>query len=600
MSINASKQDEEMQAVSKRQTLRQLFSYLKDYKKEIVIVLIIMVITIAIITVNPLLIEYAINDCISANEPARFLMIALVGVILNIILIAGIKLRMYIMSKVSNSIVMNLRNQLFSHIQTLSISFFDSRPTGKILSRIIGDINSLKDVLEESVTTFIPEMTTLIVIAIIMVVKCPLLAISAFVTIPFLFGGLILIEKLAHSRWQEHKKKVSNVTAYVYESISGMKVIKSFCAEDEAKDTMKDLLQQEQYWFTSGIKINDLLSPLIDFTWVIASVLLYYIGIKYLDVTPAETGTLLAYAAYMAMFWNPIRNIGNFYNKLLQNISAAERVFEIINTEPTITNCKEPVILEQIKGDVVFDHVSFAYDKTEDPDDNTSNKHVLHDVSFHVRPGETIALVGPTGAGKSTIINLVSRFYDINQGRLLIDGKPIETIDIKSLRSQLGIMTQDNFLFSGTIMDNLRFGNLNATDEELIEASKLVHADDFISRLENGYESGINERGNRLSVGQRQLIALARTMAADPRILILDEATSNIDTYTEKLIQKGIDKLLADRTSFIIAHRLSTIKQADRIFVINDGRIIEEGNHESLMAAKGFYYDLVMVQAQPV
>ena len=297
----------------------------------------------------------------------------------------------------------------------------------------------------------------------------------------------------------------------------------------------------------------------------------------------------MAFSTYIAMFWSPIRNLANFYNKLTTNISAAERIFDILDTKASIQDLEGAAPLSGLKGKVEFSHVSFAY--SDEPD-----QLILKDVSFTVNPGETIALVGPTGAGKTTIVNLISRFYQAGKGQVLLDGQDVTKVTLESLRSQLGIMTQDNFLFSGTIRDNIRYGRLDATEEEIIEAAKAVNAHEFIMKLDHGYDTEISERGARLSIGQRQLLAFARTMVAKPGILILDEATSSIDTHTEILVQKGIEALLKDRTSFIIAHRLSTIRKADRIFVIDQGQILEEGNHQTLMEKKGAYYHLYQNQ----
>ena len=338
-----------------------------------------------------------------------------------------------------------------------------------------------------------------------------------------------------------------------------------------------------------AVRVSDMFSPTIEISWGVGGFLLYFIGIKVLGVGAVGVGTFMAFTSYLSMFWSPIRNLANFYNKIVTNISAAERVFDILDTEPDIRDEEGAAQLPKIEGRVEFDHVSFAY--SDEPD-----VMVLKDVSFKVKQGETIALVGPTGAGKSTVINLISRFYNATKGRVLVDDTDVKSVTLKSLREQMGIMTQDNFLFSGTIKDNIRYGKLDATDEEIIEAARSVHAHDFISKLEKGYDTEINERGTRLSNGQRQLIAFARTMLSKPQILILDEATSSIDTHTEALVQQGIEAMLAGRTSFVIAHRLSTIKNADRIFVIDDGQIKESGSHDELLAAKGAYYNLYAAQ----
>jgi len=314
---------------------------------------------------------------------------------------------------------------------------------------------------------------------------------------------------------------------------------------------------------------------------------MYFVAIKLLGIGVGNSGTLVAFASYIMMFWHPIMNLSNFYNQLITNITGAERIFDILDTTPEIADSETVTELPAIKGEVTFDQVSFAYD---------ADTQVLNNVSFKIRPGETIALVGPTGAGKTTIVNLISRFYDIQKGNIYLDGYNIKDVSIESLRRQMGIMTQDNFLFSGTVADNIRYGKLDATDEEIIAAAKAVNAHDFIIKMEKGYETELKERGAGLSIGQRQLLAFARTMVSMPKILILDEATSSIDTHTELLVQQGIEALLKGRTSFVIAHRLSTIRKADRIFVIDDGQIQEEGSSDELLAKKGLYYNLYMAQ----
>ena len=424
-----------------------------------------------------------------------------------------------------------------------------------------------------------------------MIVKNPKLAIASFVTVPFLIVAMSIIEKLGHKRWQSYRKKTSNMNAYLHENLSGIRVVQSFAAETESLEsfTVMATAMPGSAIAAPVVRVSDMFSPTIEISWGVGGFLLYFIGIRVLGVGAVGVGTFMAFTSYLSMFWSPIRNLANFYNKIVTNISAAERVFDILDTEPDIRDEEGAAQLPRIEGRVEFDHVSFAY--SDEPD-----VMVLKDVSFKVKQGETIALVGPTGAGKSTVINLISRFYNATRGRVLVDDTDVKSVTLKSLREQMGIMTQDNFLFSGTIKDNIRYGKLDATDEEIIEAARSVHAHDFISKLEKGYDTEINERGTRLSNGQRQLIAFARTMISKPQILILDEATSSIDTHTEALVQQGIEAMLAGRTSFVIAHRLSTIKNADRIFVIDDGQIKESGSHDELLAAKGAYYKLYAAQ----
>jgi len=591
MNTNSSKTDELLTDVKKSTTLLRLFSYMKPYKREIIVVLFLMIMSIGITLVNPLLMQRAIDVNITNKDYYGLILLGVIALIINFALLLFIRFRIKIMAKVCNSILVTIRQELYIHIQSLDFNFFDSRPTGKILARIIGDVNALKNVLSNSVTILIPDFLTILSIAIIMFVKNGKLAAAALITLPFMAFCLWLIERISHKRWQLNKKKASNVAAYIHEDISGIRIVQSFCAEKETSKAFSTLVNEHRNAFLSAVRINDYFFSVIELSWIVGFTSMYYVGIKILGVEQVTVGILVAFATYLGMFWNPISNLSNFYNQLITNISGAERIFEILDTNPSIVNDRKCIRLPNIKGNVEFKDVSFSYIKSND---------VLKNVSFQVKEGETIALVGPTGGGKSTIVNLISRFYDISSGKLLIDGHEIQTIDLENLRSQLGIMTQDNFIFSGTIKDNLLYGNLDATDEEIENAAKAVCAHDFIMKLKDGYDTKLQERGGGLSVGQKQLLAFARTMLMKPRILILDEATSSIDTKTELLVQKGISSLIKGRTSFIIAHRLSTIQNADRILVIDNNNIVESGTPEELMIKKGFYYDLYMAQFKEI
>ncbi len=566
MSVNTFKEDEYQKEVLKKDTLFRLYRYLLAYTKQIIIVFIIMAVTITISMLNPLIIERAIDVHIADRDMEGLIYLGVAAVVLNVIYVIGVKLRMYIMAKMSNQVLLTIRNELYVHIQKLSFSFFDSRPTGKILARVIGDVNSLKEVLSDSVTKLIPDFLTVIAVAAIMLVKNAKMAMAAIITLPFLAVGMYIIQTFSHRRWQVYRKKNSNINAFIHEDLSGIRIIQSFTAEKESDNTFDVLLKEHRNAFVSAVTFADAFGPLIEITWGVGGFLLYFIGIKLIGPGEIGVGTFIAFSTYLSMFWTPIRNLANFYNKIVTNISAAERIFDIMDTQPEIADKADVYELPEIQGEVVFDKVSFAY--SDEPETM-----VLDQVSFKVKPGETIALVGPTGAGKTTIVNLISRFYDITKGDIYVDGHSLKNVSIHSLRKQMGIMTQDNFLFSGTIRENIKYGRLNATDEEMVEAAKAVNAHEFIMKLEKGYDTVISERGARLSIGQRQLLAFARTMISKPGILILDEATSSIDTHTEILVQQGIETLLKGRTSFVIAHRLSTIKKADRIFVINHGKI---------------------------
>lgn len=591
MAVNSYREDEYMENTDKKKILRRLFSYMLEYKGILIEVLICMGITVAISLVNPLLIEEAIDHYIAQSDFKGLMKLGLFALILNIIFIVMVKIRMYVMALVSNKILMSIRNDLYEHIQTLSFSFFDSRPTGKILARIIGDVNSLKDVLVNMITTLIPEFVTVVGVVVIMMVKDYRLALASLSTIPLMIAGIWFVQTASHKRWQIFRKKGSNLNAYIHEDIAGMNVVQSFGAEEETQEIFEGLADEHRDSFRDAVVYADLFGPVVDFCWGIGAMMLYLVGVRFLGFEQVSVGLLVAFGTYINMFWNPIMNLSNFYNNLVTNLTAAERIFDILDTTADITDANDVQELPEIKGNVEFSHVSFTYDKG-----TPAETKVLEDVSFQVQPGETIALVGPTGAGKTTIVNLISRFYDIESGKILIDGYDLTKVSIESLRQQMGVMTQDNFIFHGTVRDNILYGKLDATEEEMIAAAKAVNAHAFIMKMEKGYDTELKEHGAGLSIGQRQLIAFARTMVSMPKILILDEATSSIDTHTELLVQKGIEALLSGRTSFVIAHRLSTIQNADRIFVIDQGGILEQGSPAELMQKKGTYYNLYMAQ----
>ncbi len=587
MSFNSYKDDEQSAARSKAQTLKRLLGYLFAYKWQIILVLAAMGYGVAVRLMNPLIMESAIDDYISQNNFEGLYRLLVMALAMNLTLVATVKLRMYIMAKVCNRILLTIRQELYTHIQQLDFAFFDSRPTGKILSRIIGDINSLKDVLSNCVTTLVPDGLKVIAVIVIMVCKNPALALASLLTLPFMAAATFYIEYKAHPRWQSFRKKSANLNAFIHEDMAGIRIIQSFHAEKETEDTFDELLKEHRISFFDAVRMSDSFGSVIDLSWGLGCIFLYFTGIVVLGVDAVSVGTFIAFGTYLNMFWQPIHNISNFYNQLVTNIAGAERIFEILDTEPGIADGAGAEPMPEIAGEVVFDHVDFSYD---------DKVKVLDDVSFTIKPGEMIALVGPTGAGKTTIVNLISRFYETTGGAVRIDGRDVREATLNSLRGQMGIMTQDNFLFSGTIRENIRYGRLDATDEEIEAAARAVNAHDFIVKLEKGYETVLSERGGGLSVGQKQLLAFARTMVSDPKILILDEATSSIDTKTELLVQEGIEHLLAGRTSFVIAHRLSTIRKADRIFVVDDGKILEEGSADELMEKKGIYYQLYMAQ----
>jgi len=536
---------------------------------------------------SPMLLKIAIDNYIEVKDVVGLIVISLGLVGINVIGMYASRLSTYQMNKTTHSILHTIRQELYVHIQKLSFSFFDDRPVGKILARVVGDVNSLSELFSKSVTTVIPQALNLIAIGVILFVMNAKLAIVSIIILPVLAVVVSTIMVKARAKWQVFRQKRSNLNGFTHESFSGIKIIQNFTFEGETTKKFENAVGEVRDGFLSAVKYNDWLWSFIDMSFGISSIIVFWYGAILTRRGEVSIGTIIAFISYTSMFWRPIINIASYYNTLVTNFAAAERIFEIMDVVPTIDEMEGSEDMPTIKGSVEFKNVSFEYEK---------DVQVLHNVNFKIRPGENIALVGPTGAGKTTITSLISRFYDATEGKVLIDGKDVSKVNLYSLRSQMGIMLQDTFLFSTSIKENIRYGKLDATDEEIIAAAKAVNAHEFIMKLEKGYDTEVNERGSRLSVGQRQLISFARALLANPRILILDEATSNIDTATEILVQKGINKLLHGRTSFVIAHRLSTIRDCDKIMVVDNGEIVESGTHEELLKLKGFYYNLYMAQ----
>ncbi|GAA0180607.1 ABC transporter ATP-binding protein [Clostridium sediminicola] len=588
MARNSVNNDEILIKHNRREIIVRLLSYLKPFRLKVLGIILMMIFVMVCGVINPYLLQICMDDFISNGNLKGLMILAVIMVIYNFIAMVVSMIRMRMMASVTNTVLINIRQELYSHIQKLTFSFFDNRPVGKILARVMGDVNSLQELFNNSITNFIPDLLNLLCVTFIMFYMNFRLALASIIVLPVLLVIIFVVETFSRRRWQKFRQKRSNFNAFTHESFSGVKIIQSFAVEKNKSKNFNGLVTDLMDKFMSAIRLNDLFWPVVELSWGIGSIVVYWYGTRLISGEGTLTvGTLVAFIWYVGMFWRPIINITQFYNTLITNFSAAERIFEIMDIEPDIKDIRDAIKMPKIKGKVEFKNVTFGYD---------DGNEVLKNINFKVKQGETVALVGPTGAGKTTIVNLLSRFYDITKGKVLIDGRDVKSVELESLRTQMGIMLQDTFLFSTTIMENIRYGKLDATDEEVIEAAKAVNAHGFINKLEKGYDTEVNERGSRLSVGQRQLISFARALLANPRILILDEATSNIDTTTERLVQRGIEKLLYGRTSFVIAHRLSTIRDCDRIMVIADGKIKESGTHDELMLLKGMYYDLYVSQ----
>ncbi|NLV37341.1 MAG: ABC transporter ATP-binding protein [Clostridiaceae bacterium] len=587
MPINNFRDDEKLEQSLNITIIKRLLGYLKPFIGPVVKVLGLMLVTIAVELINPYFMKLGIDKFIKEGDRKNLLLLGGVMILANALAMLCSRFRIVIMGSVSNKILLTIRQQLYTHIQRLSFFFFDNRPTGKILARIIGDVNSLNDLFTNSVTSLIPEFVKIVAVVVIMMIMNYRLALVALATLPIMIVVMFTLSTISRRRWQLFRKKSSNLNAFTHEDFSGIRVVQSFAAEKDTSTTFADLCNQWRNSFVRAVRIGDTFWPLVELSWGAGTVLVFWLGASMIETNSITPGLLVAFSSYVSMFWQPIMSVSNFYNQLVTNMSGAERIFEILDIEPDIKDRTNAVTMPKINGDVSFRNVNFGYDEGQE---------VLKDVSFDVAAGQTIALVGSTGAGKTTVVNLIGRFYEVTSGEVMIDGINLNDVTLESLRGQIGMMPQDTFLFASTIKENIRYGKLDATDEEIVAAAKAVSAHDFIMKFEKGYDTDVNERGTRLSAGQRQLIAFARALLADPRILILDEATASIDTHTERLVQQGIKKLLKGRTSFVIAHRLSTIRNADRIMVIEDGGIVESGTHEELISLRGQYYNLYTSQ----
>ncbi|EHB6496821.1 ABC transporter ATP-binding protein [Enterococcus faecalis] len=565
---------------------KRLGAYIKPYKKAVFKTLFVIILANLASMLGPYFTKIAIDQVIPQKNLSLLLILGVIFLFSLVIIGWCMRYRIYAITEIGQDILKDMRFSIFEHLQKLPFSYFDSRPHGKILIRVVNYINTLSDLLSNGLINLISDLFNVIITLIFMLFIDVKLTLYSLLLLPVLFVMVLFIQGKQRKAYQELSNKQSNLNAYIHESISGIKITQSFAREDENFQIFNEVSEEYRQSFMKAVRVQYLLWPAVQNISVITTCFIYFVGIRQLGVS-VTTGTLIAFIGYINNFWNPVINIGNFYNSLITATAYLERIFETMDVVPEIQDAPHAIALPPIKGTVDFQHVYFRYEE---------GKNILTDVSFHIEPGQTIALVGPTGAGKTTIINLLSRFYDVNEGAVKIDGYDVRDVTLRSLRKQMGVMLQDTFIFSGTIIENIRYGNLTATEEEVIQAAKIVRAHDFIKDLKDGYETVVEERGSTLSAGQRQLISFARALLADPKILILDEATSSIDTKTEELLQEGLQQLLKGRTSFIIAHRLSTIKNSDKIFYIDGGRIVEEGSHDQLMAKHALYHHLYQSQ----
>lgn len=567
--------------------LKRSFVYIKKYKGKMITALVLSVFAAISGLLGPLITQYALDNTIPRKNMGQLVLLTLAFISTIAVSITFSTIRSRIMTVVGQDIIFDIRTDLFKHLQELPFEYYDNRPHGKILIRVVNYVNSVSDMLSNGIINVILECLNMVFITIFMFfvnVKLSLVVLSG---LPIFAVIMMMIKKRQRKAWQDVSNKSSNLNAYLQENITGARVTQIFTREEENAEIFDRLSEKYRKSWLNAVKYSHLVWPATDNVSTLVRAAIFVVGLLVLTPAAVSLGTVVAMTSYASSFWQPIMNLSNIFNNFINNIAYLERIFETLDEPATIADKPNAQDIGDITGEVKFDDVTFSYEQ---------GKTVLEHISFDVKSGESVALVGPTGAGKSTVVSLLSRFYDVDSGKITIDGKDISQATLHSLRSQMGIMLQDSFIFSGTIYDNIRYGRLDATQQEIEEAAKVVCADEFIKEMKDGYMTEVNERGSKLSGGQKQLISFARTLLSGPKILVLDEATSSIDARTEKLLQQGLQRLLVGRTSFIIAHRLSTIKNCDKIMYIDNKGIAECGTHDELIAKKGEYYKLYTAQ----
>ncbi|GAE35634.1 ABC transporter ATP-binding protein [Halalkalibacter akibai] len=569
--------------------MARLFSYMKPYAwtllpKTILMMLIVTAVRIAVpIFIGVLALDYAI---IPGDLNLLYTFAAIVLGLYILSWVANV-FRIRWMNEIGQHMIYDIRTALFNHIQRLSHRFFDQRSGGSILVRVINDVNSMQDLFTNGVVNLLMDIVMLVGIVVILFMLSPELAILILIVLPIMFFISTKLRRKIRRSWQTVRVRQSKMNSHLNESIQGIRVTQAYAQEKENMAFFHDVNTDNYESWKHATKMNAIFRPFVELSSAIGAVVLIWYGANLIQSEVLTIGIFVSFAFYLGMFWEPISRLGQVYNQLLVGMASSERIFEFLDEKPSVPEKADAKPLTNVKGEIVFEKVEFAYDES---------RKALHEINLTFNAGQTIALVGHTGSGKSTIVNLMSRFYDPTKGRVLLDGRDLRDLKLDDLRKNVSYVLQDTFIFAGTIMDNIRFGRPDATDAEVLQAAKAIGAHDFIAKLEKGYNTEVEEKGNVLSVGERQLLSFARALLADPRILILDEATASIDTETEVKIQKGLKKLLAGRTAIMIAHRLSTIRDSDKIIVLEHGNVLEEGTHDSLMQTQGAYYNLVKSQ----
>ncbi len=566
----------------------RMLGYMRPYKKEMAITALGILLASGVSLFEPYLLGRVVDEGIIGGNLQAIQQIAVILLVLHLLAWVGGRTRQWMSGVIGQNVLYDLRQELFVHIQSLSLRFYDKHPVGRILTRITNDVSSIARLLNVGLVTLVGEGVNLLGIIAVMLWMSWRLTLTAFVVMPVVIYIFYKARTSIEGSWKNVRKTISNINTNVNESVNGIVVSQAFVREKRNIGAFRDLSQSANDSWMKAVKADEVIWPGIELAGVVGTGLVIIVGAAQVLNETLTIGFVIAFVNYLWRFWSPLSAMSRIYNMTLSAMASAERIFYFLDTVPEITDKPGAIPMPPIEGEVVFDHVYFKYDPEQE--------WVLREVNLHVRPGETIALVGHTGSGKTSIANLVSRFYDPLEGSVRIDGYDLRDVQVESLRRQMAVVLQDGFAFSGTIADNIRYGRLEATDEEVQAVVEAVGLAEFINSLEEGLAYEVGERGNRLSVGQRQLVAFARALLADPRILILDEATSSVDTETERLIQEAMITLREGRTAFVIAHRLSTIRNADRILVIDKGQIAEIGTHEELLAQRGRYFDLYLTQ----
>lgn len=578
--------EETLQKAYDPRVARRLATYIKPYWGTFTLSLFFMLASAGAGMLGPYFVKMALDEGIRAGSVPMLRQAVLLYFVTAAVQWLTIYLRVNLMARVGTAIIYDLRNQLFTHLQNLSLGFFSRYGSGRIISRIVNDVSVLRRFLTFAVLAVARDLFALVGVVVIMLRMDARLALMTFTVLPLMVVATARFRRVARENYRKVRQAIGWVNATLAETVQGVKVIQAF-AREERNDTLFREGPSAHALRTSldAARVAAIFFPSVDFLNTLATAIVVYVGGRAALGAHITPGVLVAFVLYIDRLFEPIRSLSQRYDQFQSAMAAGERIFNLLDMPPEVQDAPDAVPLPRIRGEVRFEHVSFRY--PDDPDTP-----ILDDVDFLVHPGETVALVGETGAGKTTIVKLLARFHDPTEGRVLIDGYDLRTVTQESLRRQMGIVLQDPYLFSGTVRENIRFGRLEASDEEVEAAARAVGAHDFIARLRHGYDTPVGEGGVLLSVGQRQLIAFARAMLADPRILILDEATSSVDVQTERLIQQALARLLQGRTAFVIAHRLSTVTHADHIFVVDRGRIVEQGRHAELLAQGGVYAQL--------